>query len=38
MVYALQRIEDKMTIIIISDGADEFVYYDADKRRKKHDL
>lgn len=38
MVYALQRIEEKMTIIIISARADDFVYYEAEKRRKKHDL
>ena len=38
VVYALQRIEEKMTIIIISARADDFVYYEAEKRRKKHDL
>ena len=38
VVYALQRVEGKMIVIIISARADDFVYYEAEKRRKKHDL
>lgn len=38
VVYALQRVEGKMVVIIISARADDFVYYEAEKRRKKHDL
>ena len=42
VVYALQRVEERMIVIIISARADDFVYYEAEKeaekRRKKHDL
>ena len=34
VVYALQR----MVVVIISARADDFVYYEAEKRKKKHDL
>ena len=38
VVYALQRVEERMVVVIISARADDFVYYEAEKRRKKHDL
>lgn len=38
VVYALQRMEERMVVVIISARADDFVYYEAEKRRKKHDL
>ena len=38
VVYALQKVEEKMVIIIISARADDLVYYEAEKRRKRHDL
>ena len=38
VVYALQRVEGKMVVVIISARADDFVYYEAEKQRKKHDL
>ena len=38
VVYALQRVEERMIVVIISARADDFVYYEAEKRRKKHDL
>ena len=37
-VYALQRIDKIMTLIIISMRADELVYQEAARRRDKHDL
>ena len=38
VVYGLRREAGKMTIIIISARADDFVYREAEKRRKKHDM
>ena len=38
VVYALQKVEEKMVIIIISARADDLVYYEAEKRRKRYDL
>ncbi len=38
VVYALQRREETMVVIIISARADDLVYYEAEKRRKRHDL
>jgi mRNA interferase RelE/StbE len=38
VVYALQRREEIMTVIIISARADDLVYYEAERRRKRHDL
>ena len=38
VVYALQRREEEMTVIIISARADNLVYYEAERRRGRHDL
>ncbi len=38
VVYALQRREETMVVIIISARADGLVYDEAEKRRKRHDL
>lgn len=38
VVYALQKINEQMIIIIISARADDQVYYEAEKRRLRHDL
>lgn len=38
VVYALQRSEEAMTIVIISARADNLVYYEAERRRKRHDI
>lgn len=38
VVYALQKIDEQMIIIIISARADDQVYYEAEKRRLRHDL
>lgn len=38
VVYALQKQEDTMVIIIISARSDDSVYYEAEKRRNRHDL
>ena len=38
VVYALQKQEDAMIIIIISARADDRVYYEAEKRRNQHGL
>lgn len=38
VVYALQKQEEKMIIVIISARADDLVYSEAEKRRKRHEL
>ena len=38
VVYALQKMEGKMTIIVISARTDNLVYHEAELRRYKHDL
>ena len=38
VVYALQKIDEQMIIIIISARADDQVYYEAEKRRLRHNL
>lgn len=38
VVYALQKQDEIMTIIIISARADDLVYYEAERRRKHHNL
>ena len=38
VVYALQKINEQMIIIIISARADDQVYYEAEKRRLRHYL
>lgn len=38
VVYALERTEDQMTIIIVSARADNLVYTEAERRRHIHDL
>jgi mRNA interferase RelE/StbE len=38
VVYALQKSETKMTVIIISARADDKVYKEAEKRRKENNL
>ena len=38
VVYALMRQDETMTVIIISARADDLVYYEAERRRKRHDL
>ena len=38
VVYALQRQAESMTIIIISARADDLVYDEAERRRKRHEL
>ena len=38
VVYALEKIESQMTVIIISARADNLVYTEAEHRRKNHDL
>lgn len=38
VVYALQRSEEAMTVIIISARADNLVYTEAERRRRRHDL
>jgi mRNA interferase RelE/StbE len=35
VVYSLQEIENKMTVIVVSVREDNIVYIEADKRRKK---
>ena len=38
VVYALQKQDEIMTIIIISARADDLVYCEAERRRKRHNL
>jgi len=38
VVYALKRSVGKMTIIIISARADDLVYQEAEKRRRRYDI
>jgi len=38
VVYALEKHEDRMTVIIISARADSMVYLEAAQRREKHGL
>ena len=38
VVYALKREAEKMTIIVIAARADDLVYREAERRRKKHGL
>ena len=38
VVYALQKQDEIMTIIIISARADDLVYYEAERRRKRHKI
>ena len=38
VVYALEKIESQMTVIIISARADNLVYTEAEHRRNNHDL
>lgn len=38
VVYALQKTAEKMIIIVISARADDLVYHEAEKRRKRHVL
>ena len=38
VVYALEKVESQMTVIVISARADNLVYTEAERRRKNHDL
>ena len=38
VMYKLQRVGEEMIIIVISARADEAVYFEAEKRREKHQI
>lgn len=38
VVYALQKHQEIMLIVVISARADDLVYYEAERRRKRYDL